>query len=487
MAINDTIQAQAEELIVAAVKARFPEIDLRPGTPQYDLHVLPYLAVVTSLVEQIQRAERKRTPIDPAELTDEEADAHAQKFFVERHEGSPSVGTVRAKFKEPFDARVATDSAISQDDKFTYHPTMEVAVAAGQMAKEPTLGYYYFDIPAEADENGEDYDALVGTTFKIDAFDGDPNFIEAIASSPFIGGKSGESNEDLLARARKGQTVRNFVNPTSIETRLNEKFPGIISRMQVIGYQEPEMRRDLKSIVDPMLGNIKIHLGNHTDIYVQTPIIRRTFEIEVPAGEAILDLSEYRALLKIHSVTDKSAPDDVLFYALVDQDPATRYSAIDEVKLLIDPAFGGRTILVDMSYAPDVVTLNDYVNGPDEHITLANLLVRYLHPVWLSANIYVDGVVGRENDVRRAINKYIGTVSGNDLLVVSKITDAIHDANVGSVHQDFDVTANIHFGNGEFLELSSETVLEIPNRYEWGFSQRIAAFINEGIVITALS
>lgn len=487
MAINDIIQAQAEEFIVNAVKSRHPELDLRPGTPQYDIHVLPYLPIVMDIVEQNKLAERKRTPVNPEDLTTEEADAQAEKFFVSRKKGTPSIGTVRVKLKEPVDVALTTDNVLTQDKKFTYHPVAPITLAAGQMAKEATLGYYYFDVPAQAASSGEEYDALVGTTFTVDAFEGDPNFIEAIAASPFLGGNSDESNTELLDRARKGQTVRNFVNPTSTEFRLNEQFKGLISRMQVIGYQEPEMRRDLKAIVDPKLGSIKIHMGNHTDIYVQTPIVRQTFEIDVPAGESVIDLAPYRALLKIHSVSDKANPEEVMFYALMNERPEVRYSAIDEIKLFVDPALGGRTILVDMSYAPDVVAINNFINSPEEHVSLANLLVRYFHPVWLSANIYVDGLSGRENEARREINKYLGKLTGNDLLVVSRITDAIHDAQVGSIHQDFDVTANIYFGDGEFMELTSETVLEIPNRYDKGFSQRIATYVNEGIILTALS
>lgn len=58
---------------------------------------------------------------------------------------------------------------------------------------------------------------------------------------------------------------------------------------------------------------------------------------------------------------------------------------------------------------------------------------------------------------------------------------------MGLVHQEYGIQATLTFGDGEPLELYSDTILELPNRYEKGFSPRVAYYINEGILVTPIS
>lgn len=90
----------------------------------------------------------------------------------------------------------------------------------------------------------------------------------------FSGGKDIETSTELIARAPSAISVRNLINVKSIDAVLREKFSAI-NAMQVIGYGDPEMQRDRK--VETASG-IDLHIGGHTDIYVDLPRTTVTFQ-----------------------------------------------------------------------------------------------------------------------------------------------------------------------------------------------------------------
>ena len=488
MSINDTIAQQAETLVVETMEEKEPELDLRKGTPQHNLLVAPHIPVVSKIVEQNNLADHKRTTTDWSTLDIEEADSRAALLFTERNHGSYSKGPVRLKFRSPQAVNLTTASEVTQDD-LIYHPIADVALEPEDLTRDATLGFYYADLQIVADQVGSKYDAIAGATFEVGELTGTPDFIEAIATGPIQNGLDDETNPELFERSRKGQFTRNLINSPSVHAVLRDPkaFGGVIRDLLVVGMQEPEMKRDLKRIIDAELGPISLHLGNHSDIYVQTPITRKAIEIVVPASENVIDLSAYRALLKIHSVSIKDQPDVTVFYSLLKQDVKTRYSAIDPVELFVDPAAQERTLILDVSYAPDVVTINDFVNGPEYRLSLANVLVRSFVPVWLYANIYVDGGVGKTNEAGRLIGQYVQGLKGESGIVLSRVTDKIHEADIALVHQDFELSAQLYFPDGELLEWDADTVLSIPDRLDKGVTARICRFIAEGVLITPLS
>lgn len=483
--MNEIIRQQAEELIRKAIVDQYPEMDLADGTPQYDIYVRPFLTIVAEIVEQNQIAERKRTIANWEDLTDEEADAEAARLMTYRDPGRAAQGSVRVKLSTPQDVTVPAGTAVTIAGN-AYEVSEEVSLPANAMPTEPLLGYAMVDLPIVATEVGVTYDVPAGTPAVVDAFAGNPLAFETLVSSPVEGGIDRETNAQLYERARKGQVVRNLVNVPSIKTVLTEKFPGLISRIEVAGMLDVEMTRDLMTVVDPVVGEVTFHRGVHTDVYVKTPVRRQVVEFELLPNQEFIDLSGYRALLKIHSVKVKG-DGAIPFYALVDQDPKLRYSAIDPVRLFVDPGLMGQVVQVDMSYAPDVVTINDWVNSEEVRLSSADTLVRYFHPAWLSATIYVEGGFGLEAVAAQAVAAYTGGLRGADPVVVSKVTEAIHQAGVGSVIQDYEITAEVIMGDGERVEYNAATALVLESRAELGFTPRIATFINEGIVITPIS
>jgi hypothetical protein len=486
VAVSDIINSQAEELMVSVITKAHPGLDLRPTTPQYDVYIRPLLPLFSDILARLADAERKSTPLNYDQLTPAEMRAKAAREEVAVSEGHAATGSVRVKLTQPAPISLSPASTITINGQI-YHPHGVVVLPATALELDAVLGFYYADFIVDASGVGTAYNAPIGTPVAIDAFAGNANLIESVVSAGIEGGREPDTNREIYDNIVLAKNQRNLVNPPSTEGVIRRQFPGLIGRLLVVGAQDPEMLRDLVDIVDPTLGTIQLHWGNHVDVYVQTPIVRQAIEVAVPSNATTVDLSAYRAVLKIHSVSIKNQPGAHPYYALGAIDPRTRFSAQDPAVLVIDPAVAGQTLVIDLSYAPDVVAIQAFVDSPEQRLTGAVMLVRYFHPVFASANIYVEGASGKIAAADVAIDRYLAGISGSDLLVVSRLTDAIHSAGISLVHQDYDVTLDITFGDGTFATFSSSTGVALPNRYDKGFSQRVSVLVDDGIQLSALS
>lgn len=491
--INDVIYNQAEALIIKALNASFPTLDIRPNTPQYDTAVRIFLPIVAEIVSNLNAAEAKRAAANWSLLTEAEVAAEANRYFTTLLPGGFSNGSLRLKFKARQDVNLAKSNKLTQSG-LIYFPTVAVSIAGTDLLQDPVQRYYYADLAVIAMTSGANYDTGPGARFTVDAYSGNANFLEAIATTVITGGSAPETAGEVYARIQRNQTTRNLVSALSIEAVLAENFRGVIQRLVVVGHSEPEMRRGLRRIVDPVFGVATLALGGFTDIYIQTPIVRETIAFVLAAGQTEVDLTGFAPVLKVHGVSVQDHPEIVPFWAVTGATPELRYSAADDIKLAIDPGLVGQTVLVDISHAPDVQTVQSFCSDDTIRLTCADVLVRFMIPVWLSANIYVEGGFGLENQAIAQCNAYLDTLFPGDTLVVSRLTEAIHRAGVGSVFQDYEVVGEVYLPTADNtrVELHDAKTLRfdettVMGANAVGFSARIACFINEGIRITAIT
>lgn len=492
MAVTDVVLRQAEQFLVSAITANFPTntgdvLDLTPGTPQYDLFVRPQLPVVAQIIDMINTAARKTTLLNATELTTTELDAVGNRFDVARNAGALAAGSLRIKLIAPETVSLTTTDTFAQNG-FTYYPTATVSIPASMLPQDPVLGYYYAQVAVVAAELGSAYTAAVGTKFSSSRYSSDANLIEIVATTPLYGGLDAEDATTYADRIKSAPVVANLVNNLAITKVLNGQFGGLISRLLVVGYQEPEMLRDRIAIVDQLAGNVTLSVGGHTDIYVKTPIVRDTVAIFVPAGQSVVDLSPYLAVLKVHSVQVQNNPNVSPYFRLQNSSIALRYSAQDTVQLFVDPGLTDETILVDLSYAPDVLTIQQFVNSTDNRIVNANTLVRYFHPVWLAGTVFAQGLTSDQtNSALTNIETYLDGLVNGEQLAISQITAAVYAAGATNVLQDYDIVAQLFYGDGTMLTLDDTFILSLNDNLPKGFSQRISTFVNEAISVQAIT
>lgn len=491
MAVTDVVLRQAEQFLVEAITANYPVtsgdvLDLRPGTPQYDLFIRPQLPVVAQIIDRLNAAERKVTLLNATELTTTELNAVGDRFFVARDVGNTAAGSIRIKFTLPTTVTLTTSDVFTQAS-LTYRPTADVSIPASEMLHDAVLDYYYAQFSIAAAEIGTAYSASIGTVFTSPVYDGDTNVIEIVAVTPMFGGKDTEDATAYSERIRLAPVVANLVNRRAIGKVLGVQFAGSISRLLVVGYQEPEMLRDRISVVDQVAGNVTLAVGGHTDIYVKTPLVRDTLEIFVAAGQSIVDLSAYLAVLKVHSVKVKDKPTVSPFFRLQNSTGALRYSALDTVELFVDPGLTDEVIQVDISYAPDVPIIHAFVNSTENRIVGSNTLVRYFHPIWVGGTVYAQGLTtDQTNGAVVNIEVYLDSLVNGEQLAVSQITAAVYAAGALNVLQDYEIVAQVLYGDGTILDTSSSFILAVTDNLPKAFSQRTACFINEAITVQPL-
>lgn len=356
------------------------------------------------------------------------------------------------------------------------------------------VNIYGVDIDVEAESEGSDSEAPVGAPVTPSTLANDADFIRAESITLITGGFNKQTNADNLEDIRSGIGVRNLINRRSIRAVLRDRFPQI-EQLVVVGYQEPEMRRDrirVRELVmkDGVMQPVDalIALGNKADVYVKTPFVRRVVQAVV-SEDATVDLAQFGVVLKVHSLTLPSSPGQLVFYTRTSPSETLWLSARDEQFLFVDPSLIGRTVQLDITQAPDITDIQSFVESDDHKILLGDLLVRAFIPVWVSGIIYVSGLGNREAAVKRAIAQYFDTLKPGDPLPLSGITSIIQSVGVGFVVQQYSLTAEIQHANGTREEMISEEVLEMPsdeNHARLGFTPRVARWVFEALEIVDL-
>ncbi len=202
-------------------------------------------------------------------------DAILSNWFVNRKMGAFARGLVFV------DVTRRQDYVIPGNHRFTYdrirgfYPdvvdaSQNIVIRADQLlpivSVEGTIESYQFSLRLIAAKTGDDYNVapatwLAGTSFS-------PYATKVYSTTKYEGGRGRETTPELIERAQTSISVRNLINPRSIEATLREKF-SLIQEILVLGMGDREMLRDLK---------LGLHVGGHTDVYLSLPTVQQTFE-----------------------------------------------------------------------------------------------------------------------------------------------------------------------------------------------------------------
>ena len=225
-----------------------------------------------------------------------------------------------------------------------------------------------------------------------------------------------------------------------------------------------------------------IHQGGLTDVYVKVPVTRTIKSIRVPVDtQGVIELpQEYMPVLKIHNITDSSG-NSINYYGWIVNDPKTRFSALDNSSLYVDPGLIGTFVNVEFSYPPFVRTIHNYVNLATRRISAANDLVRYFNPLFITilAQVKVNGTVTNvDTTLRFGVEAYLDSVTHSPTLPVSKIIEAMHNSlpeleRVAKIN----IFVQQYMPNGDVFTLNSEDLITPITDLSQGVSLRTCVFL----------
>lgn len=254
--------------IVTFLTERLTEYDssfeLRQGTGFEQLFFEPIQFIVQPLVDeanQIQIAQSFRRILlqqAPDSFSAEAVDALANNLFVFRNEGSYTAGVARVYYTNPV-AREwpATGALFTGNNSATYSNPQPFQISAAEMSTQIENGLYYYDIPIQATDTGNN-DLAAGNLVSLNA---DPDYVSVTNKLALSGGEPAETNTELITRTQNSIAVRDLVTGKGFNAILFGNFQAFLTEAQPIGFGDPEMMRDVV---------YNTHIGGKVDGYVKT-------------------------------------------------------------------------------------------------------------------------------------------------------------------------------------------------------------------------
>jgi hypothetical protein len=276
----------AEAFLTQFLIESVPEASFIEGSAVKDLavkafsYIFAYLRKENNLLDvkrslkQVLDASTNGTPITNV---DDIVDEIISNWFVSRLGGTYARLTALMHFSRK------TSVTLQQDARFWRTPSLAFYVDSSAFpyvisedSMIPTFDVrgrlvdYVVNVPLKASRIGDGYNFPPGPFSRAEVPGGLPYFVYMEHKSRASGGNPLESNDQLISRAQTAITVRNLINNRSCGTVLPQEF-SYISNLLSIGMSEPEMMRDLRKEISPI---IKLHVGGHYDTYIELPLVR---------------------------------------------------------------------------------------------------------------------------------------------------------------------------------------------------------------------
>uniref|UniRef100_A0A7C3WSK3 Baseplate protein J-like domain-containing protein n=1 Tax=Dictyoglomus turgidum TaxID=513050 RepID=A0A7C3WSK3_9BACT len=317
----DLINFKQFSRIILAQK--YPDIAREEGDPLTELILNPVEAIVEPVAREIANITKRQSLENLDYHTKESIDAAAGNLFLERIKGEYAYGTVRLYYSSPRYVAATTEKMFFTATGLNFFPVANQYITANQMAYNMEGDYYYFDVRVVSQLPGDQYNIGANSIAGALGFEG---AIKVTNKTPFRGGAHEETNEELLSRALM---TPNEVAPNTyrgIYALLRDNFPSI-TYLQLIGYGDPEMQRDLvtgggygsvytKSNGEPAY-TTNFTIEEDGDYDGLSPILRTTdldftkiFNTSTPSASLSLlyqDTLYYQQDINIKSVIDQNA------------------------------------------------------------------------------------------------------------------------------------------------------------------------------------
>jgi hypothetical protein len=237
----DPFDTPLSDFFKARLATEFPELVVQDGDPIDDYGIRIMRILMEPFRRQIQKIGLGQSISDPRLLADIEANRLAANFFESRREGSFAVGTARLYFSAPQFSLVTPTNAVFTSANLRFLPVGNQSITAENMLFNTEGSLFFFDVVVRAETQGSESNIEANTLVGIENL---PAVVQVKNPAKFDEGGDRETTEEFLARVEGSLTEKSLVTLRGIRTRLLDLFENVKS-VQVIGYQDPEMKRDV--------------------------------------------------------------------------------------------------------------------------------------------------------------------------------------------------------------------------------------------------
>lgn len=251
---NEVNRALSEQFIVNVIKRTNPSYDLNPLSPFYDLFVRFFAETdLPEILNLLTQAKENRSLVQTT-VTQDSFDQLLANWFFERDSGDYTTFVARFIFSTNSNVVSVKRNDLFKVAGFSFFPIAPMSFNPSSF-KPLNSSEFYIEIPMIASTKGSGQVVVVGDSIIDPPFLGRPNvngFLRGLVYSDVSVGRDPETNASALQRLQKEVSVQNLINVRSVNAQLSKKFPGVISDIKVVGFQDPEMFRDKIAVQLPV-------------------------------------------------------------------------------------------------------------------------------------------------------------------------------------------------------------------------------------------
>jgi hypothetical protein len=405
-----------ETEILSILTEAYPDLDVGPGTPFYEMVVRPMAFLWTRQAEGNAELISSNVLENYKTMRSEDLDRLITRFFEERKVGDYVHATVRIVFDTLRDYYIPKGLSITLPDTRTYTTDSDYYFSKLELPGSEELGYYV-DVTITSTAKGNAYNAYMNELVTIE-----DESVAVYVSKAFVLQDSSdggviESNTDVYNRVKSSMTLKNLTAYRGVRGILMENFN--VKEVVPIGLRDAEMRRDLIEL--PGAG--VIHKGGMSDFYVRAEPYSIVQGYNQPLGFP-------------YAFNGKSIETDP--NGLMAEWNAQDFGDVDIFNRgSMNETIAGLSPQTNMfGLTSNIQPMHDFATHTEHEALHSNNLIKQMWPLVVRGKIRVTDKRGSsvKSTVQSAFVKYITELNGSRSPKVSEIAHCIRNAGVSIVH-----------------------------------------------------
>lgn len=217
------------------------ELSTEEGEALADLLIKPMEALLDPIIREVTFLRNNQSLQSPELLAPAEADSLMGNLFVRRSKGDRSVGSVRMFFNNPTAVQISVGNQFFTSSGLNFNVTTPQEISAEAMLFNKSGNLFYFDVSVEAEKEGDEYNVAAN---EVTGVTNVPAAVRVTNLTRMRDGVPEETTTSFLERGEASLTERSLVVPRGVLARLFDQF-GDLQHLQVVGFNDPEMERDI--------------------------------------------------------------------------------------------------------------------------------------------------------------------------------------------------------------------------------------------------
>lgn len=278
---DDPLQTDPTTFVRDRLKKEYPLMATEGQGVVDDLMVKPASLLIGAMRQQVRRVAQRQSVKNPSQLTDRDGDSLMANWFVSRDPGKRATVQGRLLYSQPVSVTINPGHRWYTGDGLNFLAPTTQTVSSQEMQANRSGELYYADFFLQAELPGAAYTiepgALQGVT-------GVTSAVKVTNPGKATIGATRETTEKLISRGRRSLVERSTTNARGIYARLTSAYSDIRS-LEVIGYNDPEMLRDLLTGA----GEGHLHAAGRAFVFGTYVLFFSAYEDRGPAEKVFVD------------------------------------------------------------------------------------------------------------------------------------------------------------------------------------------------------